>query len=322
MLLWAMIGNSQGYLTEMAALAAIAAIGYLFGQRTRKSVDAPADNQLHQELSRATLIAKELQQIAGCIRKDVASHQSNITQFSDRVGTLQSQAGDDGWQTLSSEAESLLAPTMKLATDLSLAYDQLRRQSLLLMNFAGSRTDPLTGIHNRRAMEEQLEVLLSLHEQNDIRFSLALFSLEGCSAEKNQGTDELSCEFTALLESCARDTDVVTRYSSEEYVVLMPQTSLAGAMIFSDRLLRHVDKIENCVVAGGIVEVQTEDDSEKLLSRADSALYSARANGYNCLYQHNGKNLREHEVENAPETHDKSVDEMGTEEEAVAAPTS
>ena len=59
-------------------------------------------------------------------------------------------------------------------------------------------------------------------------------------------------------------------------------------------------------MAGGIVEVQQEDDAEKLLSRADSALYSARANGYNCLYQHNGKNLREHDLDKLTETLDVS----------------
>ncbi len=287
MTLLAMTDILQGYLADTVALAAVAAIGYLW-----PSPDEPSDLQLNQELSRATLIAKELQQIAGRIRQDVASHQANISQFKTRVTKLQSQATDDGWQALSSEAESLLAPTMRLATDLSLAYDELRKQSLQLMNFTGSRTDPHTGIHNRRAMEEQLEVLLSLHEQNASRFSLALFSLDGCSSAVE--ADELFLRFVGMLENCARDTDVVARYSNEEFVVLMPQTSLAGGVIFSERLLRRAEELPDCVAAGGIVEVQTKDDAEKLLSRADSALYSARANGYNCLYQHNGKTLREH----------------------------
>jgi len=281
-----------GYLPDTVALAVIALIGYLFGRRSRQSPKQTCDLQLNQELSRAILIAKELQQIAGRIRQDVALHQTNILQFKARVTNLQSQTTNGGWQVLSSEAESLLMPTMKLATDLSLAYDQLRKQSLQLMNFAGSRTDPLTGIHNRRAMGEQLEILLSLHQQNASRFSLTLFSLECCSsAEKS---DKRMLQFVELLENCARDTDVVARYSKEELVVLMPQTSLAGGVIFSERLLHRADTLLECVVAGGTVEVQAEDDSAKLLSRADSALYSARANGYNCLYQHNGKTLREH----------------------------
>lgn len=293
MTLMALVSSFQGYLADTVALAAVAVIGYLVGRRSHKSIDEPVDGQLNQELTRAATIAKELQQIAGRIRQDVAGHQANISQFNTRVADLKSSSTDDGWQALSAEAESLLVPTMKLATDLSLAYDQLRKQSLQLMNFAGSRTDPQTGIHNRRAMEEQLEVLLSLHKQNASRFSLALFSLD-CS---HDDTEPLFAEFVELLESCARDTDVVARYSNEEFVVLMPQTSLAGGIIFSERLLKRANAFEQCVVAGGIVEISANDDAEKLLSRADSALYSARANGYNCLYKHNGRTLREHEIE-------------------------
>jgi GGDEF domain-containing protein len=143
-------------------------------------------------------------------------------------------------------------------------------------------------------MEEQLDVLLSLHEQNASRFSLAIFSVDSCCAADE--AESLYREFVAVLESCVRDTDVVARYSNEEFVVLMPQTSLAGSMIFSERLLHRAEKLQQCVIAGGIVEVQAEDDAEKLLSRADSALYSARAKGFSCLYQHNGRTIREHEI--------------------------
>ncbi len=294
--LLALANGFEGYLADTVALAAVAVIGYLVGRRTISNNAQLQDFKLSQELLRAAHIAKELQQIAGRIRQDVASHQANISQFNTKVSDLQSSATEDSWQALSAEAEALLVPTMKLATDLSLAYDQLRKQSLQLMNFAGSRTDPDTGIHNRRAMEEQLEVLLSLHKQNASRFSLALFSLD-CNGED---ADPVFGEFVELLENCARETDVVARYSSEEFVVLMPQTSLAGGVIFSERLLRTADSLDHCVVAGGIVEVSTHDDAEKLLSRADSALYSARANGYNCLYKHNGRTIREHEIERFP----------------------
>ncbi len=309
----ALTDGLQGYLADTVALAAVAVIGYLFGRRSGQVPSVSSDLQLNQELSRASTIAKELQQIAGRIRQDVASHQTNISQFKTRVDHLQSQDSDDGWQALSSEAESLLVPTMRLATDLSLAYDQLRKQSLQLMNFAGSRTDPRTGIHNRRAMEEQLDVLLASHQQTSSRFSLGLFSLD-CSLSERE-TDGLFREFVGLLESCARDTDIVARYSNEEFVVLMPQTSLAGGVIFSERLLRRSEEMPECVAAGGIVEVQTEDNASKLLSRADSALYSARANGYNCLFQHNGKTLREHEIVKTIEAAKSSTTE--TEQEPV-----
>ena len=121
MLLVTLSEISPGYLTDTMALAAVALLGYLFGQRTRKQQVEPADDKLHLELSRATQIARELHHVAQRIRQDVASHQTSIAQFKARVESLQLENSDDGWQNLSNEAEILLAPTMKLATNLSLA---------------------------------------------------------------------------------------------------------------------------------------------------------------------------------------------------------
>ncbi len=287
----------QGILTDTMALAAVALIGYLFGHRTRQSPAAPSNEKLTFELSRAALIAKELQQVAQRIRRDVSSHQSRISKFKSRIGDLQREDTAEGWQALNDEAEALLVPTMKLATNLSLAYDQLRKQSTQLMNFADTRTDPQTGVRNRRAMEEQLDVLFSLHAQNDSRFSLALFSMGGHVGDRTSSahTDDQLRRFAGLLENCSRDTDLVARSSTNEFVVLMPHTSLAGATIYSERLLQQIEDELGCVTGGGIVEVQADDTPQKILSRADSALYSARTNNYSCLYLHNGKTLKPHD---------------------------
>ena len=319
MLLLAFFETAQGYLTDTMALAAVALIGYLFGHRTRKQPEEIADDKLDIELSKAVQVAKELHQVAQGIRQDVAAHQSSIANFKTRVSQLKSKADVDGWQVLCGEAEALLVPTMKLATNLSLAYDQLRKQSNQLMNFAGSRSDPLTGVHNRRAMEEQLEVLFSLHVQNDSRFSLALFSAE-CSVEGEASqaeTDELLRDFAELLENCARDTDFVARYSPDEFVVLMPQTTLAGATVFSNRFMRRADAELNCIAGCGLVEILPEESPEKLLSRADSALYSARANGVSCLFLHNGKTIRPHDQELQAEP---SADKEAADKETIDEP--
>jgi diguanylate cyclase (GGDEF)-like protein len=314
--LLAAMTNVQVGLADTAALAAVALIGYLFGHRTRPQEPDPGDAQLLSELSRATQIARELQQIAGRIREDVALHQANISQFRTRLEEVQDQGcSSSGWQTLSLEAEMLLTPTMKLATNLSLAYDELRKQSNQLMVFAGSRIDQETGLRNRRAMEEQLGILLSIHAQDSSRFSLSIFSV-GNSDEP--ATKSQVSAIANLLDSTARDTDVVARYSSDEFVVLMPQTSLAGATIFSQRLLETADQELNLFVFGGIVEVQTGDTPEKLLSRADSALYSARSDGESCLYQHTGKAIRPHDRNSAAEIDNQLIESEKATAESVA----
>lgn len=287
------------YVTDTTALAAVALIGYLFGRRTRQQAPAVKDEKLSTELSRAVRIAKELQQVAGRIRREVALHQSSISQFQSRVGSVQTGDVETAWLTLTDEAEALLAPTMKLASNLSAAYDQLRQHSSQLMNFAGSRSDPQTGVGNRRALQDHLETHLAAYAENNSRFSLVLFSVES-SPQFEQETlqsSDLLCDFAEQLEHSARDTDLVARYSDDEFVVLMAQTTLAGAAVFSERFLRKASAELECSIGGGIVEVQQGDTPERLLSRADSALYSARSNGCSCLYLHNGKVLRQ--VDNA-----------------------
>jgi GGDEF domain-containing protein len=289
------IWTVPGYLSETVALAAVALIGYLIGHRTRRPSTEEVDERLHAELSRAVRIAKDLHQVAGRLRKEVAQHQTSISQFQSRVNSVQHAEPSEAWQTLTGEAEALLGPTMKLATNLSAAYDQLRQHSAQLMNFAGSRTDPQTGVANRRALEERLDSQLASFEENQSRFSLTLFSVEPptCSCSEELPSWRLLRSFAETLENSVRETDFVARYSDEEFVVLMAQTTLAGAVVFSERLLRRAAAELGCVVSGGVVEVQAGDTPQKLLSRADSALYSARSNGRNCLYLHNGRSLRE-----------------------------
>lgn len=291
-------------LVDTGALAAIALIGYLFGHRTRAKAEQPVDNQLLVELSRASQIARELQQIANRIVDDVEMHQTNIAQFKSRLDDVQHDTTNSGWQVLSQEAETLLTPTMKLAMNLSLAYDDLRKQTSQLMVFAGSRTDQETGLRNRRAMVEQLAVLLANYSEDSSRFALALFCVGNAAHEV---TKAQICAMAGLLEDTARDSDVVARYSPDEFVVVMPQTSLTGATIFAQRLLDVAHQELGLVVFGGIVEGQGEDTPDKLLSRADSALYSARSEGESCLYQHTGKSIRPYDTKPAIDSADLSV---------------
>ena len=306
------LANVENLLTDTAALAAVALVGYLFGKRTRTPQPSPVDSKLYDELSRATLIARELQLIAKRLRSDVASHQADIQTFTARLNQLEVGDTNEGWCTLSAEAEALLAPTMKLATNLSLAYDELRKQSNQLMVFAGSRTDQETGIRNRRAMEEQLGVLLSLHSQNSSRFALGIFSIKHPQGKPDRAD---LCALADLLEQSVRDTDIPARYSGDEFVVLMPHTSLPGATIFGQRVIKKSHAELGLVVFGGIVEVQADDTPEKLLSRADSALYSSKSDEKNWLYQHTGKAIRPCDTSWVAET----TEGTSTEDECLAS---
>ena len=129
---------------------------------------------------------------------------------------------------------------MQLAQQLSMAYDAIRQQSDALETFSQARTDPLTGVGNGRALEEKLDILLTAARRSGTEFSIALVSIDRDSSattsdREPKGKTQLP-ELARLIQSCMRESDYVARYGDDEFVVVMPQTKLAGACIFGERL--------------------------------------------------------------------------------------
>ncbi len=281
-----------------AALAAVALIGYLFGQRTRTSLAAAIDERRQQELERAARIAWQLESIAGVLRQDLVMHHSQLHEFKRSLRQAKDCPSDKSWERLCSEAEAMLAPTMQLAHQLSHAYDQIRQQSEALETFTQGRTDPLTGVGNGRALEHQLRVLLGAAARGSTEFCIALVSLD----RANSSTEGRSLSaimpvlprLAGVIRACMRGPDFVARYGDEEFVVVMPKTSIAGAKVFGDRLRKRVADDLTATVCCGIAQAQTGDDSRSMFARADSALYSAKAAGPNHMFVHTGSHIREH----------------------------
>jgi diguanylate cyclase (GGDEF)-like protein len=304
------IGTQIG-LPVTVAFAAVALIGYIFGQRTRSKSVAALDERRQQELDRAARIAWQLEAIATALRQDLVAHHAQVSTFKRQLRQARELASDAAWEQLCCEAEAMLGPTMQLAQQLSHAYDQIRQQSDALQTFTHGRTDPLTGVGNGRALEQHLHVLLSSVERGNNGFAVALVSLDRDSSTM-EGRSLAAVlphlpPLAGVIRSCMRDTDFVARYGDEEFVILMPQTSLAGASVFGNRLRRRVADELNTTVCCGITEHLGGDDSRSLLLRADSALYSAKAAGPSRLFVHTGTHIRAYAV-----AHDAASDTVGT----------
>lgn len=277
---------------DVATIAATALLGYLFFRRQRTARPNPRDAKLLDELARASLIAEQLENVAARLAVETGTHRRSFSGFNSRIESMHTGAAEADWPKLRDCADDLLGATWRLATSLSLAGDQLRHQQTQLITFSSSRIDPTTGLHNRRSMEEHLDALIAMHADGQRRFALAVFSV-AASGDEDQAADETRLRLIArLLQECIRDNDFVARYSNDEFVVIMPQTTLAGALAFGERLLRRSAAHLRSSMWGGVVEAVAGETSQKLLSRADSALYSARAEGAACMFQHTGTAVR------------------------------
>ena len=261
------------------ALALVAAIGYLVSRMHR-----PADSDMvvrsARELKRAQTVATELEKIAWTIRQSLAKHHASVSQFKERVSRLHDNHHEAAWKELCREVEDILKPTLQLAMQIANAYDEIRQQTANLMTFTEVRTDPLTGVNNRRGLDDALSTQFALMTRYDAIFSLVDVRHRPLQAGQRPARTParrsgVARARPAVRPAGARD-DILARYGGEEFVVVMPHTDLAGANIFAERLRAEVAESDGDHRQRRHRGGQAGDTQESLIARADAALYTPR----------------------------------------------
>lgn len=167
-------------------------------------------------------------------------------------------------------------------------FDKLerqRRESIALRNDAG--TDILTGLANRRALDEALAGLLRGQREHDRMFSLLMLDLDCFKAFNDEfghlAGDQVLRITGQLLRAALRPSDLAARYGGEEFVLLLPETDVAGASEVATRVLDAFRDFawpyRAVTVSIGVAQAAFGDGSEDLIRRADAALYDAKHAG-------------------------------------------
>lgn len=184
-----------------------------------------------------------------------------------------------------------LFATGLVATDIS-TLKQLAEELRLQ-----AETDELTGICNRRKLFEvgQREVARAL--RYNLPLSLALFDIDHFKAVNDRHGhavgDRVLVGFCRLVIEHLRRNDCFGRLGGEEFVVILPHTSLAPARLWAERIVRLLAAAPlsidpgaelSVTVSAGVAHLNGSLDSfEQLLKAADSQLYQAKCGGRNCV---------------------------------------
>jgi diguanylate cyclase (GGDEF)-like protein len=280
------------YLPAAVALSLVAAIGYWVG-RLQTGAQRREIDEARREIRRAQAVACELESISHAIRQTLSSHQSSIMQFKDRVGQLGAGLGEAAWRDLCQEIEQVLGPTQRLTAQLAEAYEDLRQQADRLLTMTEVRTDPLTGVGNRRMLEETLRTMFALFERYETPFSLLILDVDRLErineAGGRQAGDRTLQNLADLVRQTVRDTDIVARLGGDELAVVMPQTHLDQAALLADRLRQAVRVKAETTISVGVASALDGDSPRSLLARAREALFAAKAGGRDCTFWHDGK---------------------------------
>lgn len=172
-----------------------------------------------------------------------------------------------------------------------------------------STTDELTGLHNRKYLQEQLESEISRAKRYGTKLSCILFDLDFFKVINDmygyEWGDILLRNIAGKLNIAARKEDVVTRYGDEEFLLILPNTSEDNAFIFGERFRREIEKMEfipageeerhPITISGGIATYpcmeNVQEDANTVIRYAEHALYNAKKRGKNKIVQFSQMNL-------------------------------
>lgn len=152
--------------------------------------------------------------------------------------------------------------------------------------------DPLTNLYNRRFAFEQGEILMIREQRNKKGFCLAILDLDNFKSINDSFGHDMGDEvlrfFADLLQNNLRESDLISRYGGEEFLIILPESSLTDSTIRLEYILDQCRKFANegfntaLSFSAGIVQLSKDDtDLTTLISRADELLFKAKHNGKN-----------------------------------------
>lgn len=157
-----------------------------------------------------------------------------------------------------------------------------------------SYTDELTGLNNRRSLNEALEKETHRAARYYTPLSMLMIDIDHFKDFNDQyghqTGDNVLVDVAKALQKRSRSSDFCARYGGEEFVVLLPHTSLKDAKKLAQYYCEDISALDKekkqITISIGIAEFDPLMGSDELIEAADQALLNAKNNGRNCVHCH------------------------------------
>jgi diguanylate cyclase (GGDEF)-like protein len=187
-------------------------------------------------------------------------------------------------------AERDLAGTLSFAAAMA-----LKNSELVERLHSAATTDELTGLFNRRALEERLEAEISRSNRHQIKSSVVLIDVDRFKLINDTLGHAAGDRYLGLIGQAltrhVRTLDVVGRLGGDEFLVILPMTSASESLVFINRLQQGMQELASlhpefgvATLSFGIAESPRHGRTPTaILAAADSALYAAKRGGRNLV---------------------------------------
>lgn len=166
-------------------------------------------------------------------------------------------------------------------------YEKLRQSEMDIRELI--LTDPLTGIANRRHLDERLALELARMERYNQPLAVIMTDIDGFKRVNDTYGhtvgDTVLTTFATELSKNVRASDFLARYGGEEFILLLPNTVSKEAMAFAERLrkatkhLRFKDLDLSLTASFGVILAKPKESMAQVLARADKAMYQSKDQG-------------------------------------------
>lgn len=154
-----------------------------------------------------------------------------------------------------------------------------------------ARVDPLTGLWNRSAFEDQIQRIVALARRQQESLSLLLIDVDRFKhindTYGHSAGDAVLRQLARSFQKTARRSDLIARWGGDEFTVLLPATGSAGAFTFAERLAhdaRSIDvpgSVATVTLSIGVATLRDDEGPLQLRESADAAMYRAKQSGGN-----------------------------------------
>jgi len=230
--------------------------------------------------------------------------------FNDMSATLAvaEQKKREAFTDLQRSRDELEIRVMQRTSDLNEVNNKLNQeiaQRIIAQNALqeAAGTDPLTRLFNRRAMMERFDHEVARNHRNQLPFTVMAVDLDHFKSvndtKGHAAGDSILVETGVRMKSMLRSQDAIARWGGEEFIILLPETTLQCGMIAAEKIRRRIADVPfyfngeeiHVTASFGLAEFGRDSEIDQVLQAADNAVYSAKKKGRNRIEIEGGRDL-------------------------------
>lgn len=275
-------------------------VGFFFGRRHKQASEAFTPLLPEAEKDRMLDMLRRLEKWTHDYSGDVTDYQNKLVAINRTLGANKSKPTDVQQNRLVLLLGEIIGNNENLQQRLENAESLLEQQTRQLQSYLSeARTDGLTGLSNRRALDKRMDELFASYQAGGRSFSIALIDIDKFKSINDShghpGGDAVLKNLATILRTELNDAEMVARFGGEEFAVILFSPLRVAASRLNE-IRRAIESTEIDIghiklrvsASIGLSEPINDTMVPPVLRRADEALYAAKNRGRNRVYFHDG----------------------------------